>query len=239
MTVFEEMGIHHFGILLSEKDSISYPRAMSPEIRTGLPDKRIHRVVDYTGKTKEERVQRVDEIIQITKDHDYNAVFAGYGFMAEDETLVTALEAAGVSFIGPCAATVRAAGNKDLAKRTAIAEEVSVTPGVDNATERTLQKRHPNINALKAVISEHHFDIDITNLDFETATAQVLSASYDHGIDLFTIDELSQSELKDVFIGINQRTLTSRSQSASISSGRPITLEREPEKRSIMRSGRV
>jgi len=198
MTVFEEMGIHHFGILLSQKDSISYPRAMSPEIRTGLPDKRIHRVVDYTGKTKEERVQRVDEIIQITKDHDYNAVFAGYGFMAEDETLVTALEAAGVSFIGPCAATVRAAGNKDLAKRTAIAEEVSVTPGVDNATERTLQKRHPNIDALKAVISEHHFDIDITNLDFETATAKVLSASYDHGIDLFTIDELSQTLTESV-----------------------------------------
>ena len=30
MTVYEEMGISHYGILLSEKDSIVYPNALSP-----------------------------------------------------------------------------------------------------------------------------------------------------------------------------------------------------------------
>ena len=34
MTVYKEMGISHFGILLSEKDSIVYPRCLAPEIRT-------------------------------------------------------------------------------------------------------------------------------------------------------------------------------------------------------------
>jgi acetyl/propionyl-CoA carboxylase alpha subunit len=47
-------------------------------------------------------------------------VFAGYGFMAEDETMVAALEEAGLNFIGPCSRTVHDAGLKDEAKRTAL-----------------------------------------------------------------------------------------------------------------------
>ena len=34
MDVYAEMGITHFGILLSEKDSIIYPNALAPELRT-------------------------------------------------------------------------------------------------------------------------------------------------------------------------------------------------------------
>ena len=34
MDVFAEMGIEHFGILLSEKDSIVYRNAIAPELRT-------------------------------------------------------------------------------------------------------------------------------------------------------------------------------------------------------------
>ena len=33
MDVFSQMGIDHYGILLSEKDSIVYPRALAPELR--------------------------------------------------------------------------------------------------------------------------------------------------------------------------------------------------------------
>ena len=50
--VFYEMGIHDFGILLSEKDSIVYPRALAPELRVLTDSSRIHRVPDYTGATK-------------------------------------------------------------------------------------------------------------------------------------------------------------------------------------------
>ncbi|HEY6005046.1 MAG TPA: biotin carboxylase, partial [Anaeromyxobacter sp.] len=58
MDVFEEMGISHFGILLSEKDSIVYPNALAPELRQLSDNRRVHRVPDYTGATKEERVER-------------------------------------------------------------------------------------------------------------------------------------------------------------------------------------
>ena len=41
-----------------------------------------------TGASKEERVERIGQIIQTAKDNGYNAIFAGYGFMAEDEDFV-------------------------------------------------------------------------------------------------------------------------------------------------------
>ena len=148
MTVYEEMGISHYGILLSEKDSIVYPNALSPELRMLTDNSRVHRVPDYTGASKEERVERIGQIIQIAQDNGYDSIFAGYGFMAEDDEFVQAIEDAGLKFVGPCAATQRGAGKKDEAKRTALSVDVSVTPGIDNATARTLITKHPSREAL-------------------------------------------------------------------------------------------
>ncbi|HEX9007447.1 MAG TPA: biotin carboxylase N-terminal domain-containing protein, partial [Bacteroidota bacterium] len=120
MDVFGEMGITHYGILLSEKDSIVYPNALAPELRQLTDTSRVHRVPDYTGASKEERVERIHQIIGIAKDNGYDSIFAGYGFMAEDEEFVAAIEKAGLKFIGPCAATQARAGKKDEAKRTAL-----------------------------------------------------------------------------------------------------------------------
>ena len=115
------------GPIRKEKDSIVYPRALAPELRVLTDSSRIHRVPDYTGASKEERLQRIADIIAIAKAGDYNAIFAGYGFMAEDEAMVAAMEDAGLNFIGPCSKTVHDAGLKDEAKRTALKAGVSVT----------------------------------------------------------------------------------------------------------------
>ena len=115
MDVFEEMGIAHYGILLSEKDSIVYPNALAPELRQLTDTSRVHRVPDYTGATKEERVERMQQIVQIARDNGYDSVFAGYGFMAEDEEFVATVEAAGIKFIGPNSRVQARAGKKDEA----------------------------------------------------------------------------------------------------------------------------
>ncbi len=198
MDVFREMGITHFGILLSEKDSITYQNALAPELRAMTDPDRIHRVPDYTGANKEERGQRIRQIINIAHDNGYNAIFAGYGFMAEDEAMVSAMEAAGLNFIGPCSRTVHNAGLKDEAKRTALKAGVSVTPGVDNATALTLLKKHPDAAALKALAEQEGLAIDKAlfgdeNLALEDLADRVLAASYDKGVDLYTVDELCET----------------------------------------------
>ena len=198
MDVFTEMGISHFGILLSEKDSIVYQDALAPELRALTDPDRVHRVPDYTGANKEERDQRIKQIISIAKDNGYNAIFAGYGFMAEDETMVAAMENAGLNFIGPCSRTVHDAGLKDEAKRTALKSGVSVTPGIDNGTALTLLKKHADVAALKSLVNEHALDVADEQLDdpevsLEDKADIVLAASYRKGVDLYTVDELCET----------------------------------------------
>ena len=219
MDVFTEMGITDYGILLSEKDSIVYPRAIAPELRVIGDPHRVHRVSDYSGVDKADREARIEEIIQIAKDHGYNAIFAGYGFMAEDETMVASMENAGLNFIGPCSRTVRQAGLKDEAKRTALKAGVSVTPGVDNATALTLLKKHPTVEALSALCQEHGLEgVDLTGQELEDLADRVLGVSYKAGIDLYTIDELIET-LQESVQGMNDQYPNNRVRLKAIGGG--------------------
>ena len=195
MDVFDEMGITHYGILLSEKDSITYANALAPELRQLTDTSRVHRVPDYTGATKEERVERMNQIVQIAKDNGYDSVFAGYGFMAEDEEFVATLEKAGLKFIGPNSTTQARAGKKDEAKRTALEVGVSVTPGINNVTARTLLRKFDTRQKLRKVIEARELDLDPNVADDESIPVEevadrVLMASYAKGMDLYTIEEL-------------------------------------------------
>ncbi len=206
MDVFDEMGIANYGILLSEKDSITFPNALSPELRSLTDPDRIHRVPDYSGATKEERSQRIDQMIKIAKQNGYNAIFAGYGFMAEDETMVAAMEQAGLNFIGPCSRTVHSAGLKDEAKRTALKLGVSVTPGVNNATALVLLSKYGDIASLKALVKAQQLNVAASELDNKDLSLAdkadlVLAASYEAGIDLYTIDEL-QAQIEQSVIAM-------------------------------------
>jgi biotin carboxylase len=96
--VLEEMGIGEYGMLLSEKDSIVYPRCLAPEIRSIKFPANIHRVPDYMGVGQEEKAERIAEIIDIATSNGYTHLFAGYGFMAEDADFVQAIENAGLGF---------------------------------------------------------------------------------------------------------------------------------------------
>ncbi len=193
--VFREMGMTNVGILLSERDSIVFPRALSPELRMMDP-RHVHAVPDYTGATKEERVQRIAQLVAICRANDYGYVFAGYGFMAEDAEFVRRLEEAGLNFIGPCSHTQMAAGAKDEAKRTAIENQVSVTPGVNDATTRTLLRLHPDRKALQKLAKVHGLAVPALGdekVPLEEAVESLLEASYRQQVDLYSIDELAET----------------------------------------------
>jgi acetyl/propionyl-CoA carboxylase alpha subunit len=207
MDVFEEMGIRHYGILLSEKDSIVYANALAPELRQLTDTSRVHRVPDYTGATKEERVERMNQIVQIARDNGYDSVFAGYGFMAEDAEFVATVEKAGLKFIGPNSQVQERAGKKDEAKRTAVEVKVSTTPGINNVTAKTLVAKHKTRKALLALVEAEGLVVEKKvladeKLSLEELADQILFASYAKGIDLFSIDELGaqvQAEVAKMF----------------------------------------
>ena len=189
MDIFEAMGIAGYGLLLSDRDAVAHPNAQAPELRTMRNRQAVHRVTDYTGTDAAEREARIAEIAGIALDNGYNAVFAGYGFMAEDEALVEALEAADLNFIGPGTATVRAAGRKDAAKRTALAQSISVTPGVDNVTSLALIAQCADRAGLRQLAQAHGLTL-ANDTDLEPLADALLTQAARRGVELVTDDEV-------------------------------------------------
>lgn len=71
----------------------------------------------------------VDTILAAATSTQCDAVHPGYGFLSEDPRLVTAVEAAGLTFIGPDAATMELTGDKLAARIAMAAAGVPVLPG--------------------------------------------------------------------------------------------------------------
>ncbi|MDA9208202.1 acetyl/propionyl/methylcrotonyl-CoA carboxylase subunit alpha [Octadecabacter sp.] len=76
-----------------------------------------------------------DKIIASAKETGCDAIHPGYGFLSENPDFVTAIEAAGLTFIGPSADAIRAMGLKDAAKALMLKAGVPVVPGYHGADQ--------------------------------------------------------------------------------------------------------
>ncbi|HEX6376518.1 MAG TPA: acetyl/propionyl/methylcrotonyl-CoA carboxylase subunit alpha [Allosphingosinicella sp.] len=70
-----------------------------------------------------------EKIIAAARETGAEAVHPGYGFLSENADFAEAVEAAGLVWVGPKAASIRAMGLKDAAKTLMAAAGVPVTPG--------------------------------------------------------------------------------------------------------------
>lgn len=85
--------------------------------------------VHIGGPAPAESYLRGDAIIQAALDAGAQAIHPGYGFLSENPDFVEAVEAAGLTFIGPSAQAIRAMGLKDAAKALMVEAGVPVVPG--------------------------------------------------------------------------------------------------------------
>lgn len=72
---------------------------------------------------------RIDKIIDVARKAGAEAIHPGYGFLAENAAFAEACAQAGLVFIGPSPETLRAAGDKQGARRTMAAAGIPVIPG--------------------------------------------------------------------------------------------------------------
>ncbi|MER2510211.1 MAG: acetyl/propionyl/methylcrotonyl-CoA carboxylase subunit alpha [Amaricoccus sp.] len=76
-----------------------------------------------------------DRIIEAALATGAEAIHPGYGFLSENPEFVEAIEAAGLVFIGPSAASIRAMGLKDAAKALMAEAGVPIVPGYHGARQ--------------------------------------------------------------------------------------------------------
>jgi len=76
----------------------------------------------------------IDKILDACKQSGADAVHPGYGFLSENEDFADACTAAGITFIGPSADSMRRMGSKTEARKTVTAAGTPVVPG-DNGPD--------------------------------------------------------------------------------------------------------
>src|SRR5271154_713538 len=83
---------------------------------------------------------RIDAIIAAAKATRAKAIHPGYGFLSENAEFAEACAAAGIVFVGPPPAAIRAMGLKDRAKEIMAKAGVAVVPGYqgDDQSEKRL-----------------------------------------------------------------------------------------------------
>jgi len=202
---FENLGAQPSGILLSEKDSVVYQRALAPELRVVGRNERVHRIPDYAGTNAREKAQRIAHILETARSGGYTHIFAGYGFMAEDHEFIEAIEKAGIGFVDPSSRVARSAGAKDAAKTMARSLGVSVTPGLDDILARTLlapAKKGQELSHLQSLVKKHSLKppakwSDLPPLE---AAEQVLTAAMGKSVELVTLQDIQAETRKQAEI---------------------------------------
>ena len=91
--------------------------------------------VGLGGAAPADSYLRGDAIIAAARATEAQAIHPGYGFLSENPDFVEAVEAAGLVFIGPSAAAIRAMGLKDAAKALMEKAGVPVVPGYHGADQ--------------------------------------------------------------------------------------------------------
>lgn len=89
------------------------------------------------GETSAESYLCADKIIDIALRCGADAIHPGYGFLSENPVFVEAVTAAGLTFVGPGAAAMRALGHKHSARAIAQRAGVPVVPGYQGDEQST------------------------------------------------------------------------------------------------------
>lgn len=75
----------------------------------------------------------IDQIIEVAKKSNVEAIHPGYGFLSESPEFAKACEDAGITFVGPTVENLLTFSDKTSARNAAIAAGVPVVPGSDSA----------------------------------------------------------------------------------------------------------
>lgn len=87
------------------------------------------------GNASTDTYLRIDKILAAARATGADAVHPGYGFLSENADFAQAVIDAGLTWIGPPPAAIRALGSKSAAKRVAQQQGVPVLPGYHGADQ--------------------------------------------------------------------------------------------------------
>jgi len=139
------------------------------------------------GKTALETYLDIDKILAAAKATGADAVHPGYGFLAERAEFVSAVEAAGLTFIGPTAENMALLGDKVASRHIAAQVGAPLVPGTPDPVESAAEvaafaQQYGYPIAIKAAFGGGGRGFKVVNspdeleLRFESAVSEATSA---------------------------------------------------------------
>jgi acetyl/propionyl-CoA carboxylase alpha subunit len=122
-------------VIISSKEWIAEGQRTAPWI-ADLPSSHVHYIQEYND---------VDTVLEIAAANRIDAIYPGYGFLAESADFAERVQAAGIRFIGPTPEALRAVGDKDAAISLAKQLGIPTIPGDDALVAYAQRHRQPDI----------------------------------------------------------------------------------------------
>ncbi len=122
MTTCRRLGIRAVAVYSDADAHSRHVRLADEAVRIGPP-------------TARESYLAIDRIIDAARKTGAQAIHPGYGFLAENADFADACAEAGIVFIGPPAAAIRAMGSKAAAKALMREAGVPLTPGYEGENQ--------------------------------------------------------------------------------------------------------
>lgn len=91
-----------------------------------------------------------EEILEVARQANVDAIHPGYGFLSENHEFAAAVRAAGIAFIGPSADVIQSLGDKVEARKAAEALGVPCVPGIELPADE-----EPAFAAAEKFFAEH------------------------------------------------------------------------------------
>jgi len=137
-------------VVVSSREWIAELQRTAPWI-IDLPAEHVHYVQEYDD---------VEAILRLAHEYHIDAIYPGYGFLAENAAFAERVEQAGLRFIGPTPETLRAVGDKDAAIALAKKLGIPTIPGDDRLIAFAHTHRQDEVAAaavrLTLVMAQHY-----------------------------------------------------------------------------------
>lgn len=124
-------------VVVSSREWLAELQRTAPWI-VDLPAEHVHYVQEYDD---------IEAILRLAGEHHIDAIYPGYGFLAENADFAERVEHAGRRFIGPTPDTLRAVGDKDAAIALAKKLGIPTIPGDDSLIALAQTHRQDEIAA--------------------------------------------------------------------------------------------
>src|SRR5262245_18796715 len=121
LEIYRQRGWQLPHVVVSSREWIAELQRTAPWI-VDLPSEHVHYVQEYND---------VEAILALVREYHIDAVYPGYGFLAESADFAECVEQEGARFIGPTPQTLRVVGDKDTAIALARQLGIPTIPGDD------------------------------------------------------------------------------------------------------------